>query len=415
MLDEVNKTVEERVDPKKLKLKDLSLSGHTVNPLVKRGIKTLNDVTRNTKGYYENIKYYRKSSLEELEKTLKKYGLNFKEDLLIKPIEDLGLSEQVYDFLKERKIDTVGKILKIELETFKRLSQKEATEILVKMKDIGIAQFAMSRLLDGYDCKKYMEIRMKYFFVQDNVELMEEMLPYVVTEFMLYMYSCNPKNYRKLLITEHDYAIEKNEEIYEEMKRIVKFFDSYDKKFTAIVKKEYKSCTCDFSSKDCRLMVKKFKEHFHETFEVLEEKKRLFYEITKEMENCSQLYLSDINKLKLYFPFVIESAVCRTFLPYTKGKYYIENEEFYEILYENLGGKMEIALKCVAKDVEKTTFSESIKPREKSSPSRSSSRKFSSSRSSSYYDSSYNSNSFGEKLCAEIAGTAMFLRGFLPF
>ncbi len=411
MSNESNEKKEYEIDPRKLKLKDLSLSGYTVNPLLERGIKTLNDVTGNTKGFYENIKYYRKSSLEELENTLKKYGLDFKEDLFIRPIEDLGLSKHIIKFLKERKINTVGKIINIEKETFKELSKKNATEVLAKMNNFGITIDEMSRLLGVHDSHAYMRIRIKHYPVQDNEELLNDLLPFVASSFMYYTKEFKPGNCRTLYLTSKNRKIEKKEEIYTEVKKITKYLDNYSERFREIFKVKYKACVYTFSQKECDLMFEKVKEHFHKIFEVLEEKKTLFNEITKEMENCTELQLSDINKLKLYFPLVIESEVCRTLLPYTKDEYYIENEEYYEISYENIGEKMKIELKYVAKDMEKTTFSERIKPRERSS--------YSYSRSSSYYDSSYNSsydsNSFGEKLRAEIVGTAWFLRGFLPF
>ena len=72
---EVNLNIKE-IDARQLKLKDLELSGYTVNPLVKRGIETLGDVASKPKEYYEGFKNYRQNSVVELEKVLKKYGLD---------------------------------------------------------------------------------------------------------------------------------------------------------------------------------------------------------------------------------------------------------------------------------------------------------------------------------------------------
>lgn len=411
----------EEFDPRTLKLKELSLSAYTVNPLQSKGINTLGDVADRTKEYYERISRYRKSSLVELEQVLKAYGLDFKENLTLRTIEELGLSENVYNFLKKRNKNIIKDVLKEGRDAFFGLGKMDAVEILRKVKDFGIPQEEWDSLLHAFDKVEddwedngeddleywYMLVRIEQYGVENNVDNIEIFLPLIAKEFMKVTTSAMKGRFRSFYLSKDVSVIadleKREEEILKQTKKIRSYLKSYIKRLEKCVQKIYGECVCIPSQADYALFVETAKKRFESTLNTIENEKGLFQNIIDVMKACNGLTVKQILTLKLYFPLVIESEVCRSLVPYTEKEKYITNDEHYKINYWQIKNVFYIKLEYTAKSKEYSTYENRIEPISRDYYGRDSGY--------STCDISYGS-SFGERVRAEISGTASFISSF---
>ena len=188
--------------------------------------------------------------------------------------------------------------------------------------------------------------------------------------------------------------------------QFVKFFKKYRKIVEERAKFVYENAVYKPNSKEEKVFMEKVAQIFAKAYKTLEKNEEHFYKIVDTIGSFEGASVVDLNKVKLYLPLVIESEVCHALLPYTQNSQYIKNDEHYKLKFSALKTKLKIELDYTAKDKEKSTYEKRIEAPERS---------YSSGRS--YYvdsSSSYGS-SFGEKVRSEVAGTAMFLRGFLPW
>ena len=424
---EVNSNAKE-TDARELKLKDLGLSGYTVNPLVQIGIETLEDVANKPKEFYKEISRYRKNSIIELEEILSAHGLQFAKGLESTKIEELELSPKVYNNLKRGGVTLICDLLDKKILFYAKMEERDTTEILKKLRNCGDQTVKADKLERIFSEAEKMRIKVKKMIRNNSSS--------IAYRFMEKTYSSMNVQYKRINFPKEQYIITTKERreyaISEQTNKIRSYFDSYMSKFEREAKDVYNQSVYHGSRDEKELFVEMAIKQFETTFKVLANIKKQFNKIVKEMKECGGLNIHDIYRLKFYFPLLIESEVCHSLVPHTNQECYVKNNEHYEIEYKSSNQKFIIELKYTAESVEKSIYKKnnyetasesyrtSLEERKKSSSGgrsySSGGRSYSSGgRSNSSKSSSSVRESFGERVRSEVVGTAMFLSGFLPW
>jgi len=369
---EKERNAKENIDPKEIKLIDLGLSGYTINSLLDRGINTLGDVSKKTIDYFENIPYYRESSRDELKNVMKKYGLEFRENMLLKEIEALGLSEQIYNTLKDNNRNYVGETLNyfyVSSSYYDTESRRKiVAEVLRKMRDIGVTYDEMKCVIQQYREKEKLLLCMEQIG-EKNIDNVESFIPLIAKSFIDMTTKSVKVNFRKLYIAKQKDVLEKREDREEQIKKLTehieKFLNEYLQKLDKETWKIYKGCAYKPSKKEYLLFFEEVKKRLNMTISVLEREKERYDHIVEMMIGKCELNMAQINKLALYFPFEIESKVCHSLIPYANQYAYIKYNEQYEIAYNELKEDVELKLEYETSSQNGSVYEIRTKPKER--------------------------------------------------